>query len=94
MKIKLDDHHYLESDQYNLWVTEERTSKNGKKYSMNVTGYYNNIEDLLNDYAGRSFMASNAKSFTALKKEMAATRKQISKWKDAITFKQIREMDA
>lgn len=86
MKIKLDGQHILESDQYNIWISAEVVSKNGKIYHRNVTGYYRDIEELLNDYLDRSILRSSATSFTALKKEIQATRKRISEWKDVITL--------
>lgn len=86
MKIKLDDQHVLESDQYNIWISAEVLSKNGRIYYRNITGYYRNIEELLDDYLNKSILGSSATSFTALKKEIQLTRKKISEWKDVITL--------
>ena len=86
MKIKLDDTHYLESDQFNIWISAHRTSENGKKYTRNVTGYYRDIESLIDDYIDRSFLASKATSFTALRRDLKAIKKQVSEWEDVLNI--------
>lgn len=92
MRIKLDDTYILESDQYNVWVSAKRVSHTGKERMENVTGYYRRIEDLLDDYIDRKVLASKATSLSALKKDIAAIKKQVSEWKNVLTLNDINEI--
>ena len=92
MKIKLDSSHYLESDPYNIWISTKYVSKNGKPYFRNATGYYQKIEDLMEDYIDKSILRSKAKSFTALKKDIANVKKDLSEWKGLILLSELNEL--
>lgn len=92
MKIKLDNSHYLESDPYNMWISTKYVSKSGKPYFRTVTGYYQRIEDLMNDYVDKSVLRSKAKSFTALRRDIANVKKEIAEWKDLISLSDLNEL--
>ncbi|MFV0515804.1 MAG: hypothetical protein ACK5MV_00190 [Aminipila sp.] len=53
MYIEINEKHILKSDPMNVWIEETMTTKEGKEYQKNVTGYHPNIEGALIAYKRR-----------------------------------------
>lgn len=88
MKIKLDDKHYLVSDQYSFWITRIVEPKDKKPYEKLVSGYHRSIEHLLDSFIDRQIRSSEAESIKALTKDVAALKKLVKSWKPAIEHPQ------
>ena len=88
MRIRLDDHHYLVSDQYSFWITRTIKPENKRPYEKVVSGYHRHIEDLLEDFIDRQFKSSEAESIKALTKDVNALKKLVKSWKPAIEHPQ------
>ena len=82
MKIKLDDKHTLNSDQYCYWISITVVSeKTGKEYERVVSGYYSNANDVISSFIDRKIRGSEADSLKKLYKEVEDLKKQVKGWK-------------
>lgn len=52
-KIKVGKY-TLNIDRYCMWITEQKVSENGKEREERVTGYFRNLDDLLEDFIKKS----------------------------------------
>lgn len=78
MKIKIKDGTYLNSDAQCYWISKERENKKtGKTEERRFTGYFGRIDQLLDDYFEQHIRDSKNSSLTALRKDVAAIKKEI-----------------
>lgn len=87
MKIKLDDKHYLNSDQYCYWITELITGKTDstrKPYERRCSGYTRTFSEAVDSFIEMKIKGSETSDFTNLVKEIDQLKKQVKKWKCAV----------
>lgn len=78
MKIKIRVGTYLNSDAQCYWISKERENKKtGKTEERRFTGYFGRIDQLLDDYFEQHIRDSKSSSLTALRKDVAAIKKEI-----------------
>lgn len=78
MKIKVKEGTYLNSDSQCYWISKERENKKtGETEERRFTGYFGRIDQLLDDYFEQHIRDSKSSSLTALRKEVAAVKKDI-----------------
>ena len=78
MKIKIKEDTYLNSDSQCYWISKEKLNKKtGKMKERRFTGYFGKIDQLLDDYFEQHIRESKSSSLTALRKEVAAVKKDI-----------------
>lgn len=80
MKIKLDEKHYLNSDQYNYWITALVKDKNGKPVERRKSGYMTDLEGAVVSYIDQHIKSSETGDFKALIAEVKELKKQVKKW--------------
>lgn len=85
MRIKLDDKHYLNSDQYCFWITAEYTAerKNGTVYTAErrCSGYTRTFSECVDSFIEKTIGGSEIKRFTDLAKEVEKLKKTVKGWK-------------
>lgn len=85
MKIKLDDNHFLNSDQFCYWITAVvipgEKSRKKKPYEVRVSGYVATFEQAVDSYIDGKVNGSAATSLTKLAKEIRTLKKTVRGWK-------------
>lgn len=88
MKVKLDDRHYLISDNYCYHITEEveiKTGDNaGNLTERRVSGYHGNFADAVASYCEKALKASDCQTLKELSAEVAKLKKTVKGWKCAV----------
>lgn len=85
MKIKLDDKHYLNSDQYCFWITKETTTSKGTVREYQMTGYHRTLPDCIDCFIDKSIGGADVKTLVELSKQIKDLKKLIRGWKVAVT---------
>lgn len=81
MKIKLDDKHYLNSDQWSYWITcKTKGDKAKKSYERRVSGYCTTFVGAVESFIDDRIATSTATSVTALKKDIVKLKKEVRAW--------------
>ena len=85
MKIKLDDKHYLNSDQYCYWITTESevTRQNGTKYTAErrSSGYTRTFSECVNSFIEKRIGGAEIERISELAKEIEKLKKTVKGWK-------------
>lgn len=81
MRIKLDDNHYLNSDQYCYWITCEFINDKGKLMERRVSGYKPTIDTAVESYIDKRINTSEAVKITQLANDVKKLKKDIKTWK-------------
>ena len=86
MRIKLDEKHYLNSDQFCYWITVivNRDGEGKAPYEKRVSGYAGTFEQAVDSYIDRRINSLEIQEFRALAKEIKALKKEIRSWKTAV----------
>ena len=94
MKIPLGNGYALLSDPLNFWIVKERTAQeSGKKYDQVVSGYYNNLNDLIEHYIDRRVGSFDAESIKDLSKQINKLKREVKGWKKLITLDNLNRME-
>lgn len=80
MKIRLDSEHWLQSDAYCYWITKDMVSKNGKEYESRVSGYLENLDDIVKDIVQRKIRSSEATQINELRDDVKKTLTMLKGW--------------
>lgn len=88
VKIKLDDTHWLNSDQYCYWITclviPGEDSRKKKPYEVRVSGYVPTFEMAVESYVDKYANASTATSLNKLKQDIQKLKSEVRAWKDKV----------
>ena len=82
MKIKLDDKHFLCSDQFCYWITTKVTTEKGTQHERNLFGYYPTAKMAIERFIEKQIMSSDAEYAAVLALEIEDLKKMVRKWKD------------
>ena len=83
IKTQLDENgeYVLCMDKYQFWICRAVTSKNGRNYLDNITGYYPHLEDVIYAFVERKPTYSNSDSLKKIIKILDDTRKEAKAWR-------------
>jgi hypothetical protein len=81
MKIKLDEKHFLNSDQFCYWITCEVEGKKRSDYVKRVSGYHSTIDKTLRSYIDRNIRSSEAQTLEELTETIEALKETVGSWK-------------
>lgn len=85
MKIKLDEVHTLNSDQYCYWITKNVTVKEGRAKGTTIEralGWYcPTFYDAISKYIEKKIGDSEATTYYQLAKEIEDLKKEVRSWK-------------
>lgn len=85
MRIKLDDKHYLNSDQWCYWITVEiKSEKTNKEYEKRITGYCSKLEDIFCDYIDKKLKSDTIDSLRSLVDEVKTLKASMKEFAEAI----------
>jgi hypothetical protein len=91
MKIKLDDKHYLNSDEYCYWITVEVITQDGKNagkpYEKRCSGYTATFEQAVDSFIEKKIKASQIEDFKKLVKTIKDLKKEVRGWKSVVEKK-------
>ena len=89
MRIKLDDKHYLNGDQYCCWISCEVVNEKTKKaYDKRVSGYYATFGETIASYIDKYIGGSDAETIEDLEQEIKQLKETVMGWKIAATQKE------
>jgi hypothetical protein len=79
MEIKLNKKHFLKSDNYCWWIEEEINPKEKDKdsYRSRVTGFYGQIEHLIENLIDVSLRKADVETLEDIKKEVTSLKDEI-----------------
>ena len=83
MRIKLDEKHYLNSDQFCYWITVivNRDGEGKAPYEKRVSGYAGTFEQAVDSFIERKIKSLEIEEFHALAKEIGELKKEVRSWK-------------
>ena len=88
MRIKLDDKHWLNSDQYCYWVTEEYEVKKGKRAGSIderlVSGYRPTFASVVDSFIEKKIGGAEINDMKALVEIIGKLKKEVQGWKVAV----------
>ena len=91
MKIKLDDTHWLNSDELCYWITVEVKSSRGKNigntYEKRCSGYTATFEQAVDSFIEKSIKAAQIEDFRKLVKTINDLKKEVRSWKSVVERK-------
>lgn len=91
MKIKLDDKHYLNSDDYCYWITKEVVAEKGKNagnvYEKLCSGYTRTFSEAVESFIEKKIKAAQIDDFKKLVKTVNDLKKEVKGWKCAVERK-------
>ena len=94
MRIDLGDGYVLCSDPLNVWIVKVQTAEeSGREYDRVVSGYYNNIQELIANFIDRKINTSEAESIKGLAKDINKLKRSVKAWKHAVSLDTLRQMD-
>lgn len=93
MRIPLKNGYVLLSDPLNFWIAKERTAESGKQYDQVVSGYYNNINDLLVAFIDRRVGALECETLEDMGKQINKLKREIKSWKKLLTLDQLDKLE-
>ena len=82
MRIQLDDHHFLNTDNFCCWITREKPNKDGKVNPRNMSGYYPTFTGAVESYIERRIKTSEATEIAKLKNEIEALKAEVRGWEE------------
>ena len=82
MRIQLDDHHFLNTDNFCCWITREKPNKDGKVNPRNMSGYYPTFTGAVESYIERRIKTSEATESAELKNEIEALKAEVRGWEE------------
>lgn len=82
MRIQLDDHHFLNTDNFCCWITREKPNKDGKVNPRNMSGYYPTFTGAVESYIERRIKTSEATEIAELKNEIEALKAEVRGWEE------------
>ena len=91
MKVKLDDKHYLNSDEFSYWITVEVVTKNGKNagkvYEKRCSGYTRTFSEAVDSFIEKKIKAAQIDDFKKLVKTINDLKKEVKGWKCVVERK-------
>lgn len=82
MKIKLDDKHYLNSEEGCYWITViVQAEKSGKTYERRVSGYVATFSEAVNSFIEKRIKTAEIGDFTQLVKAIEDLKVEVRGWK-------------
>lgn len=92
MRVKMDDQHYLNSDQYCYWISVEYEAKkkDGTPYTVErrCSGYVRTFAEAVESYIEKRLGGAEIADFKALAQEIEKIKKTVKDWKCAVERKQ------
>lgn len=82
MRIQLDEHHFLNTDNFCCWITREKPNKDGKVNPRNMSGYYPTFTGAVESYIERRIKTSEATEISELKNEIEALKAEVRGWEE------------
>lgn len=82
MRIQLDEHHFLNTDNFCCWITREKPNKDGKVNPRNMSGYYPTFTGAVESYIERRIKTSEATEIAELKNEIEALKAEVRGWEE------------
>ena len=82
MRIQLDEHHFLNTDDFCCWITREKPNKDGKVNPRNMSGYYPTFTGAVESYIERRIKTSEATEISKLKNEIEALKAEVRGWEE------------
>lgn len=82
MRIQLDEHHFLNTDNFCCWITREKPNKDGKVKPRNMSGYYPTFTGAVESYIERRIKTSEATEISELKNEIEALKTEVRSWEE------------
>ena len=82
MRIQLDNHHFLNTDNFCCWITREKPNKDGKVNPRNMSGYYPTFTGAVESYIERRIKTSEATEIAELKNEIEALKAEVRGWEE------------
>ena len=91
MKVKLDDTHYLNSDEYSYWITVEVVTEKGKNagelYERRCSGYTRTFSEAVDSFIEKKLRVAQIEDFKKLVKTVNDLKKEVKGWKCAVERK-------
>jgi hypothetical protein len=88
MKIKLDEKHYLNSDQYCYWITCEYEIEKGKGAGSiaerRVSGYRQSFASAVDSFIERKIGGAEINDMKALARIVEQLKTEVQSWKVAV----------
>lgn len=84
MRVRLDDKHFLNSDQYCYWITTVVTPERGKPYERRVSGYTTTFRQVMGSYIEKALRTSETESYASLVAEVEDLKATVEMWLDAV----------
>ena len=82
MKIRLNEKHYLNSDERSFWITEITKGKRGGEREKRVSGYCDTFERAVEDFIDTSVGRTTASTLKKLKEEIKELKKEVREFKN------------
>ena len=82
MRIQLDEHHFLNTDNFCCWITREKPNKDGKVNPRNMSGYYPTFTGAVESYIEWRIKTSEATEISELKNEIEALKTEVRGWEE------------
>ena len=82
MRIQLDEHPFLNTDNFCSWITREKPNKDGKVNPRNMSGYYPTFTGAVESYIERRIKTSEATEISELKNEIEALKAEVRGWEE------------
>jgi uncharacterized protein involved in type VI secretion and phage assembly len=97
LSIKLSKGYTLKGDEFNVWIEQTRPSKKdpGKTTTTRVTGYYGNLDHLLNGFVDAELARQDIQALKELADAISDTRELVAGFavplEDAFTQKRTKK---
>ena len=86
MKIKLDDKHFLNSDEGCYWITVTvEAEKTGKTYERRVSGYTPTFSGAVDTFIEKRIKTAEIGDFTELVKTIEDLKAEVRGWECVVT---------
>lgn len=91
MKVKLDDTHYLNCDEYSYWITKEVVIENGKRAGSiderRCSGYTRTFSEAVDSFIEKKIKVAQIDDFKKLVKTINDLKKEVKGWKCVVERK-------
>lgn len=84
MKIKLDDKHYLNCDEWCYWITVTVQAKSDKSYEKRVSGYMPTFGGAVDTFIEKKIKTAKITDLTELVKVIEELKAEVKGWKCAV----------
>jgi len=81
MRVKLDDKHYLNSDEGCYWITVAVQAESGKTYDRRVSGYTPTFSGAVDTFIEKRIKTAEIGDFTELVKAIDDLKAEVREWK-------------